>query len=102
MSATVLDTPHEQHSSNIREEQDTSRDCAAQAEPEQSVNALPEKIEDVPPDGGYGWVCTGCNFFINAHTWGLNSVSNLLRRCVNLLLSGTAVVRCFPLSLPHP
>ena len=26
-----------------------------------------------PPDGGYGWVCVGCTFFINAHTWGINS-----------------------------
>lgn len=24
------------------------------------------KPEDVPPDGGYGWVCVACNFFINA------------------------------------
>lgn len=31
--------------------------------------------EDVPPDGGYGWVCTLCVFLINAHTWGVNSVS---------------------------
>jgi hypothetical protein len=28
----------------------------------------------VPPNGGYGWVCVGAVFFINAHTWGLNSV----------------------------
>ncbi|EON61389.1 hypothetical protein W97_00603 [Coniosporium apollinis CBS 100218] len=28
---------------------------------------------DVPPDGGYGWVCCACTFTINAHTWGLNS-----------------------------
>ena len=26
-----------------------------------------------PPDGGYGWVCVACNFFINGHTWGVNS-----------------------------
>ena len=33
-----------------------------------------EKIEvDEPPDGGYGWVCVACSFFINAHTWGINS-----------------------------
>lgn len=31
--------------------------------------------EDVPPDGGYGWICTVCMFLINAHTWGVNSVS---------------------------
>jgi len=30
--------------------------------------------DDIPPDGGYGWVCTGCCFLINAHTWGVNSV----------------------------
>ncbi|TKA66920.1 hypothetical protein B0A49_08472, partial [Cryomyces minteri] len=28
---------------------------------------------DVPPNGGYGWVCVACCFMINAHTWGLNS-----------------------------
>ena len=30
-------------------------------------------VEDIPPDGGYGWVCTACLFFINANTWGINS-----------------------------
>ncbi|KAJ9647823.1 hypothetical protein H2199_001598 [Coniosporium tulheliwenetii] len=37
---------------------------------------------DVPPDGGYGWVCCACTFTINAHTWGLNSVNipSILRR----------------------
>lgn len=28
---------------------------------------------DVPPNGGYGWVCVACCFLLNAHTWGLNS-----------------------------
>lgn len=28
---------------------------------------------DNPPNGGYGWVCVACCFFINAHTWGINS-----------------------------
>jgi hypothetical protein len=27
-----------------------------------------------PPNGGYGWVCVACCFFINGHTWGINSV----------------------------
>ena len=31
--------------------------------------------EDLPPDGGYGWICTACVFLINAHTWGVSSVS---------------------------
>lgn len=32
-----------------------------------------KKEVDEPPDGGYGWVCVMCTFFINAHTWGINS-----------------------------
>jgi len=36
--------------------------------------ALPiEQRPDEPPNGGYGWVCCACTFFINAHTWGINS-----------------------------
>ncbi|TVY54665.1 putative transporter MCH2 [Lachnellula cervina] len=35
------------------------------------ANAVEE--EDVPPNGGYGWVCVFCVFWINAHTWGINS-----------------------------
>ena len=30
--------------------------------------------QDVPPDGGYGWMCVACVFLINANTWGVNSV----------------------------
>lgn len=44
---------------------------------QQAVNVVSR--EDVPPDGGYGWICAACVFFINAHTWGVNSVST--RRC---------------------
>lgn len=32
-------------------------------------------VEPVPPNGGYGWVCTFAVFLINAHTWGVNAVS---------------------------
>ncbi|KAK6542047.1 hypothetical protein TWF694_007819 [Orbilia ellipsospora] len=32
-----------------------------------------ERDESAPPDGGYGWVCVACNFFINGCTWGINS-----------------------------
>ncbi|KAK3400238.1 major facilitator superfamily domain-containing protein [Sordaria brevicollis] len=30
-------------------------------------------VEDIPPDGGYGWVVTAAVFFINVNTWGINS-----------------------------
>ena len=33
-----------------------------------------KQATDEPPDGGYGWVCVACCFWINAHTWGINSV----------------------------
>lgn len=35
-------------------------------------------IEPIPPNGGYGWVCTAAVFLINAHTWGVNAVSRFL------------------------
>ncbi|KAL9116627.1 MAG: hypothetical protein Q9187_006849 [Circinaria calcarea] len=38
------------------------------------VANLEKDVQDVPPDGGYGWVCVACVFMVNAHTWGLNSV----------------------------
>lgn len=37
---------------------------------------------DVPPNGGYGWVCVACVFWINAHTWGFNSVGPFTL-CIN-------------------
>jgi len=43
------------------------------AEPGQEVVNVVSR-EDVPPNGGYGWICAACVFFVNAHTWGINSV----------------------------
>ncbi|KAJ5596670.1 hypothetical protein N7450_003128 [Penicillium hetheringtonii] len=40
---------------------------------EPPVDADEKYNRDVPPDGGYGWVCVACVFWINAHTWGINS-----------------------------
>lgn len=45
---------------------------------EQLPEHVPEtssKLVDTAPDGGYGWVQVAVCFLINAHTWGLNSVS---------------------------
>ncbi|KAB8215625.1 major facilitator superfamily domain-containing protein [Aspergillus novoparasiticus] len=52
--------------------------CQDQTELNEQQDAAPEVLEDkyqrdVPPDGGYGWVCVACVFWINAHTWGINS-----------------------------
>lgn len=74
-----------------RSEEDDKGYEADVASPEPNVSIDPEKIADiegrdhtpeaetkpvdVPPDGGYGWVCVTCLFLINAHTWGVNSVS---------------------------
>jgi hypothetical protein len=63
---------------------DSGTDGNLSMESEKTIgNNLPEadqqeeKTPDVPPDGGYGWVCVACVFLINAHTWGVNSVSTL-------------------------
>jgi hypothetical protein len=40
--------------------------------------ATPQK--DDFPEGGYGWVCTIACAFINAHSWGMNSVSPSVAR----------------------
>ncbi|KAI9841761.1 MAG: hypothetical protein M1837_000422 [Sclerophora amabilis] len=39
---------------------------------DQPATELKEE-DDVPPDGGWGWVCVAAVFWINAHTWGINS-----------------------------
>jgi hypothetical protein len=46
---------------------------------------LDEKYKrDVPPEGGYGWVCVACVFWINAHTWGINSVGAFVSHGIKL------------------
>lgn len=39
-------------------------------------NPTETSFVDVPPDGGYGWVCVACCSTVNAMTWGVNSVRN--------------------------
>jgi hypothetical protein len=67
----------------IQSHQDDDRDSVADSKHEHDISAPVEPqtdpddkyTRDVPPDGGYGWVCVACVFWINAHTWGINSVS---------------------------
>lgn len=55
-----------------------TRDCEepGSSSSQADVNPPPDavSVEDVPPNGGYGWVCTACAFMINAHSWGINNV----------------------------
>lgn len=47
---------------------------------EQTTTAQEKATDDLPPDGGYGWVCVASVFWINAHTWGINSVGDEISR----------------------
>ena len=51
----------------------TSDDSELTSNHEHPPQSPPRHTEDVPPDGGYGWICVACNFLINGHTWGINS-----------------------------
>ena len=65
--ATLQASAHEHNNPHAASE-------TAIAGPSTDQPQLEEKVEvDEPPDGGYGWVCVMCTFFINAHTWGINS-----------------------------
>lgn len=53
-------------------ERDWQLNGTSERTPHQTTN-----VDIEPPDGGYGWICVACYFLINAHTWGINSVSLL-------------------------
>lgn len=75
--------------SREREDAGLKKDSQCNGEQNQELSSYQDKQkrdnmeakykEDVIPEGGYGWVCVACVFWINAHTWGINSVSPLLR-----------------------
>ena len=50
---------------------------ADEANTKPRVAPCPNEVnqEMLVPNGGYGWVCVACVFFLNSHTWGINSVS---------------------------
>jgi hypothetical protein len=60
------------------EEHDSSEEPAIE---HNGLEKVPTQVSEqpwTPPNGGYGWVCVVTVWFINAHTWGLNSVRQIL------------------------
>ena len=64
---------HENQISELRVSNGVEKDGVFESPKQRSMESA--KPIDVPPDGGYGWVCVASVFIINFHTWGLNSVS---------------------------
>lgn len=58
-----------------------------------SARTITKQTSNPPPDGGYGWVCVVCTFLINAHTWGINSVS-IPSHCLSLFSTKTQKSLC--------
>ncbi|KAF1915157.1 major facilitator superfamily domain-containing protein [Ampelomyces quisqualis] len=52
---------------------DTSEKASDVPPDDPTTLSKPKSNIDVPPNGGYGWVCVAACATINAHTWGLNS-----------------------------
>ncbi|KAL4811218.1 major facilitator superfamily domain-containing protein [Aspergillus unguis] len=53
--------------------QDSSKETRPANIDHEKAPAQAKSEDDLPPDGGYGWVCVFGVFWINAHTWGINS-----------------------------
>jgi MFS family permease len=58
--------------SQVQHEKKEEQGMMNSAEERTPVNE-PVQKPDVPPNGGYGWVCVAAVATINMHTWGLNS-----------------------------
>ena len=60
---------------NTSADDDATRESEKTAAEKDAEDTRPvtAKAIDPPPNGGYGWVCVACCFWINAHTWGVNS-----------------------------
>jgi hypothetical protein len=59
-----------------KKEIDQQHDAREEKNPNTPVLPTGREIaqEDLFPNGGYGWVCVFCVFWINVCTWGISSV----------------------------
>jgi hypothetical protein len=68
---------------------------------EHTPSSLPKPI-DAPPDGGYGWVCVVCCFFINGEIQRTSEPVTRRKGLMDLIrtyLGHQLVIRCLPLLL---
>ncbi|KAJ5090834.1 MFS general substrate transporter [Penicillium argentinense] len=67
MASIELYQPRNNHDRRIFE--------AETPDPERNYTQAPDAaaFDEIPPNGGYGWVCTLCSFLIIVHTWGINA-----------------------------
>ena len=59
-----------------------------------SQQAATSAENDIPPDGGYGWGCVASTFWINSHTWGINSVRTFLHTKITLIVTLASDLVC--------
>jgi hypothetical protein len=61
--------------------------------PQISQQVATSAENDIPPDGGYGWVCVATTFWINA-TWGINSVRTFLHTKITFIVTLASGLVC--------
>ena len=68
MTATLQATPSDIISGNSETRLSTARESIARSDKSSDIEqvAIGAKVGDIPPNGGYGWVCVACVFWINA------------------------------------
>jgi len=68
MTATLQATLPDIIRGNSETRFSTARESIARSDKSSDVEqvAIGAKVGDIPPNGGYGWVCVVCVFWINA------------------------------------
>jgi hypothetical protein len=67
MTDNIPISPVTSRARSYRQDASSEKPVEVDLEGRHSSDSLP-KIDDSPPDGGYGWVCVVCNAFINGES----------------------------------